>query len=138
MHGQVSALGPGIGYVKKQVSRELTLNVEVPLLHVRRRVVRQGRFVAVPLHINQGLVPSERRNDSAQTCREGIEQRGLGCNSIRLGRLPRRGKRVDEKVVGRVIPPHVYWQIKDSIPGPDDRIFVELVRNSKTWLHMVP
>src|SRR5579859_7725899 len=37
-----------------------------------------------------------------------------------------------------IIPPHVYRQIKNPIPGPDHSILVELVRNSKTWLYVVP
>src|SRR2546430_16549572 len=36
MHGQMCALGPGVGYVKQRIARKLALDVEVPLLHVRR------------------------------------------------------------------------------------------------------
>src|SRR5438034_6298184 len=135
MHGQMGALGPGVSDVKQRIARELALDVEVPLLRVGCRIIRQGRFVAIPLHIDQSLIPPEGWND---TKRFRIGQRIQRCNSIRLRSLPRCREGVDEQVMRSIIPPHVYRQIKDSIPSPDHRIFVELVRNSKTWFCMVP
>src|SRR5579859_6757023 len=133
MHWQMRALRPSVGYVEKQVAGELTLDVEVPLLHVGCGVIRQGRFVAIPLHIDQRLIPPEGWNDSTLRSRFRVGQGIRRCNSIGLRSCPRRREGVDEQVMRSIIPPHVYRQIKDSIPRSDHRIFVELVRNSKTW-----
>ena len=73
MHGQMRALGASVSDVHQQVPRELTLNVQIPLLNVWGRVVDRGRFVAIALNIDQRLVSPEGRGDSA---RERIEQSG--------------------------------------------------------------
>jgi len=48
-----------IGYVKQQITRELALDVEVPLLHIRGGITIYWRFVAIPLHVDQVLSPPE-------------------------------------------------------------------------------
>src|SRR2546429_2972539 len=67
-------------------------------------------FVAIPLHIDQSLIPPEGWNDSK---RFRIGQRIQRCNSIRLRSLPRCREGVDEQVMRSIIPPHVYRQIKE-------------------------
>src|SRR5579864_9227294 len=100
-------LRSGISHVQQQLPRELALYIQVPLLGIWGRIVGRGRLVAVSLHIDEPLVSAERRRDSR--ARKRIEQSSLRGNSVGFSRQPRRSKRVNKQVVGRIIPPHVHW-----------------------------
>src|SRR5215469_13025634 len=130
------AFGTCIGNVDQQVARELPLDIEVPLLHIGSRVVGCSRPVAPALDINQALIPSEGRNDSSR--REWIRERGSRGNSIRLSDQPRRDERVDEQVVGCVVPAHVNRQVEHPVTKPDDGVFVDLVGGPQAWADMLP
>src|SRR5580765_8305049 len=135
MHGQASALGPGVGYVKEQIPRELALDVEVPLLYVRRFIAAGSCSEAVPLHVDQSLVSPERRSDSAW---EGIGQRILGGNAIRLYREQIRIITVNEEVMRSIVPTTIHREVKHPITGSDDRVLVKLIGQTDTRADVVP
>src|SRR5258708_27065832 len=101
MHGQMGALGPRISHVNEQIAGKLTLDVEVPLLHVRGGIIGQWRFVALPLHVYQGPVPAERPGDSARGKIAKDIPRG---NSLHLGWEASRAETIDEELCGGVAP----------------------------------
>src|SRR5579864_7467347 len=77
------ALGPGVGYVEKQVTRKLTLDVKVPLLHVGCRIIRQGGFVAIPLYIDQRLIPSCAAGSGLNSVFRGVTPSGCAvCQGV--------------------------------------------------------
>src|SRR5216683_2366050 len=118
MHGQMRALGPRISYINQQIAGKLTLDVEVPLLHIRGGIPVYWRFVATTLHVDLGLVPPEGRSDSV---RERIGQPILGGNSVRRHCKPFCAETIDEEVVGSVVPADINRQIKNSVASSDNR-----------------
>src|SRR5208282_1395967 len=115
------AFGTCISEINQEVARELPLDVEIPLLNVRRREVGQSCTVTVSLHVDQALVPAKGRS-----------------NSVGLIRQPRRIEGVDEQVVWCVIPAHVNRQEEHPVAQPDHRVLVQLVGGAYTRADMLP
>ena len=135
MHGQACSLGASIGDVNKRIAGELALDVEVPLLDVRGLVTRYGRFQAVALHDKQSRVSPERWSDSA---RKGVGKKITGSNAIGLRCVPSGIGRVNEEVMGCIVPTDIHREIKDPITGSDNSIFIELIGNSDARADVVP
>src|SRR5262249_24540298 len=122
-------------YVKEEIPRELALDVEVPLLYVGRFIAAGSRSVAIPLHVDQSLVPAERRSDSGG---ERIEQGILGGNAIGLYREQIRSKTVNEEVMRSVVPTTIHREVKHPITGSDDCVPVKLIGQTDPRAYVVP
>src|SRR5437588_3663288 len=136
MHRKMRALRAGVSYINQCVTRKLSLNIQIPLLHVRWRIVDERRAQARSLDVDELLVAPHWLNNPTG---KRIAQRILRENALRaLGCNPRLREGVYEEIVRSIVPADIDRQVKHSVATPNDCVGIELVRQTDAGTDVFP